>query len=110
MGMHKKEIEIEMEESSSSVLSRAQIGQQLMETAVAMFEKAADLPVVIQKDEGNVTVRQTWDGDKMVSLAEAKVVDELVPADFKEYFDRFGEVGKETTVIDAVDHVDTVEG
>merc|ERR1712083_457776 len=110
MGMHKKEIEIEMEESSSSVLSRAQIGQQLMETAVAMFEKAADLPVVIQKDKGNVTVRQTWDGDKMVSVAEAKVVEGLIPADFKAFFERWHEVGceandilKESTLVDEVE-------
>ena len=60
-----------------------------------MFAKAETLPVVIEKEDGNVTVRQTWDGNKMVSVSEAKVVEGLVPADFKDFWERWDEVAKE---------------
>ena len=60
----------------------------MINTAHAMFKKAETLPVVIEREKGNVTVRQTWDDAKMVSVAEAKVIEGLVPADFKDFFER----------------------
>ena len=78
-----------MVESTAS--ARQQIGDSILATARELFAKAEDLPIVIEKEDGNVTVRQTWDGDKMVSIGEAKVVEGVVPEDFKEFFSRWHE-------------------
>ena len=71
--------------------TRAQIGDDLIVKVNEYFSKAEEYPVVIEKEEGNVLVRQTWDGDKMVSIAESKRVDGLKPEDFKEFFTRWPE-------------------
>ena len=71
--------------------TRAQMGDELIVKVNEYFSKAEEYPVVIEKEEGNVLVRQTWDGDKMVSIAESKRVDGLKPEDFKEFFTRWPE-------------------
>ena len=42
---------------STATQTRDQINQGLVNTAKAMFAKAESLPVVIEHEEGNVTVR-----------------------------------------------------
>ena len=75
----------------SAPKTRAQIGDDLITKVKGFFDKADEYPVVIEKENGNVLIRQTWDGDKMVSIAESKKVDGLKPEDFKEFFTRWPE-------------------
>ena len=91
--------------------TRGQIYQSLVSKARAQFEKAEELPVVIKKEDGNVLIRQTWDGDRMVSVAEAKVVEGLAPEDFMEFLVRWDEVGLEANKrLTKIELVDEVEG
>ena len=41
----------------STVSARKQIGESILATARELFAKAEDLPIVIEKEDGNVTVR-----------------------------------------------------
>ena len=68
---------------------------------------------MIEKENGNVVVRQSWDGDRMVSVAEAKVIEGLAPDDFKEFLTRWAEpeVGMAANhLLNKVEKVDQVEG
>ena len=75
----------------SQTKSRAEIADELIVKVKEYFSKADEYPVVIEKEEGNVLIRQTWDGDQMVSIAESKRVEGLKPEDFKEFFTRWPE-------------------
>ena len=74
---------------STDKQTRADIDKTLMTKALEICDKASELKIVIQKENPNITgkllVRQAWDEDKMVSVADARV-DGIVPADFKEFF------------------------
>ena len=68
---------------------------------------------MIEKEDGNIVIRQSWDGDKMVSVAEAKLIEGLVPDDFKEFLTRWAEpeVGMAANpILKKVETVDQVEG
>lgn len=80
--------------------------------AQEQFKLFDTLPIVINKDEGNVIVRQAWDGDKLMSMAEVKVVEGLVPEDFKEFFGpRWAEASVESNgVLEKVDDLEEIEG
>ena len=76
------------------------------------FEKAENLPVVRTEDGGNILIRQTWDGDKMMSIAEAKFVEGLTPEDFRDFFASFhlGPGEEANDIINKTEKVAEVEG
>ena len=55
-------------------LSREEIDKSLMTKALEIYDKASELKIVIEREDplltGKLLVRQAWDGDKMVSVAE----------------------------------------
>ena len=82
--------------------TRADIDKSLMTKALEIYDKAGDLKIVIQREDpaitGKLLVRQAWDEDKMVSVADARV-DGLAPEDFKEFFQNWEQYGAEANPI-----------
>lgn len=72
---------------STNALSEVQLLAKKVET---IFEEVASLPVSISREKGNIQVRNKFDGDCMVSVSEAKVVDHH-PEDFREFLENFSE-------------------
>ena len=94
-------------------MTREQRYQDLLKKVRGQFDKAESCPIVIEMEDGNVVIRQVWDGAEMVSIAEAKRVEGLVPEDFKDFFTRWHEkdVGlAANNVLENAELVDEVEG
>jgi len=62
----------------------------LEQKVVSLFEKAGSLPVRLSKDGGNIEVRTDFEGQNMVSLAEAKVIGRP-PSAFRGFLENFND-------------------
>ena len=91
-----------MVDSSTGV--REQQFQKLLAKAKESFEKASEVPVHTELEDGNVTVRQSADGWDVMNVAEAKVIDGVTPADFKCFFENWAAASVE--INDTVKRVD----
>jgi len=56
-----------------------------------LFEKSETLPLSMSRDKGNIEVRTKWEGDKMITVAQAKLVENMKPSDVKPFFENFTE-------------------
>ena len=75
--------------------SREAIRARIKTTFVETFATMDTHELKIEEESGNVQVRQSWDEAKnvMVNFAEQKVIDGIVPDDFKPFFDNWDTLG-----------------
>jgi len=65
--------------------------QDLERKIVSLFENAESLPLRLSRDGGNIEVRTDFEGQNMVSLAEAKVVGKP-PSAFRGFLENFNDL------------------
>jgi hypothetical protein len=68
--------------------SSIQIGDELEEKVLTLFEEANSLPINLSKDDGNIEVRTKFDDQHLTTLAEAKIV-KSHPKDHKGFLENF---------------------
>jgi len=56
-----------------------------------LFEKSETLPLSMSREKGNIEVRTKWEGDKMITVAQAKLIENMEPSEFKPFFENFAE-------------------
>jgi len=77
--------------SSSSSESEGDATREMLEKKLSNILDDLDaLPVVMSRQQGNIEVRTKWEGDCMLSVGEAKVVDHH-PSEFKGFFEDFSQ-------------------
>ena len=83
--------------------TRDQIRQRIKAKFYQTLETMEEHPVVIEEEDGNIQVRQTWDDstNTMVNFAVCKFREGLVPDDFKPYFADWDQHG--ASVNDTID-------
>ena len=42
-----------------------------------LFEKSDTLPLTMSREKGNIEVRTKWEGDKMITVAKAKLIENM---------------------------------
>jgi len=73
---------------SSETRDGKAIGADLEKKVISLFDEAASLPLSLSREDGNIEVRTKFDGQSLMSLAEAKVVKQP-PSAFKGFLQNF---------------------
>jgi len=81
-------------DDSTTCENSKKIGDDLEQKLEVLFDEARSLPVSLSRDGGNIEVRNTFDGSEMVTLAEAKFVDNH-PNAFKGFLENFNDAFQE---------------
>lgn len=80
-----------MVEAAAVQETREQIRARIKERFVTTFETMDQHELKIEKEDGNIQVRQSWDEatNVMMAFGEQKVIQGLVPDDFKTFFENW---------------------
>ena len=92
----------------SSVIASNNIANELEQKVVSLFSQMDKHPVAISRDNNNIQVRTSQQGDQMITFSEAKHTD-IHPDKFKGFLENFqSEFPKVNTMVESVKPLTTI--